>query len=65
MFEYFWKGAKMLDYEDKLSIASRAVAITRCLSLMASILVGSTQYHPVHGNDNSVRPERDTQRSHR
>ena len=48
----------MLDYEDKLSIASRAVAITRCLSLMASILVGSTPYHPVHANDNTVRPER-------
>ena len=58
MFEYFWKGAKMLDYEDKLSIASRAVAITRCLSLMASILVGSTPDHPVHANDNTVRPER-------
>src|SRR5262249_41769973 len=48
----------MSDEEEKLSSASRAVAITRCLSLIASILVVLTPYHPVHANDNTVRPDR-------
>ena len=49
----------MLNYEDKLRNLSRVVAITRCLSLIAGILVGFTLYHhPVHASDNTVRPER-------
>jgi hypothetical protein len=48
----------MLDDAGKLNSASQAVAIMRCLSLIASILVGSPPYHPVHANDRTVRPER-------
>jgi len=49
----------MLDHKDKLSSFFRVVAITRCLSIIAGILVGLTLYHhSVHASEDTVRPER-------
>jgi hypothetical protein len=49
----------MLGHDDRRIRFSRVVAITRCLGIIAGILLSSSPYHsPVHASDGTVRPER-------